>query len=289
MTFVHTFYSEPLYKNKFAKFEESLNNILWDYGCSAMFVKRFGHKIKLFTDERGKELLSCIPYDEVIVLNNVETNPHFAASFKFYALQQCGLDNILIDGDVILTDRKAFDVIRLSKQDVVFSFIEKNDYILRDINPNNDYKNQQEYFFDLFKRMNVPGLKYNLPGIFELQYFNTSLIKITDPDLKDEWVEQYFYHMNLLKDIDFGSTWPDIIIEQYFLGKIVEEGGYSYKPVIVNFPQGFEWENKMGFSHLGNTKNQFLPLMQQLILQKDVELFKRISLKLNEEIKKQHP
>ena len=285
MTFVHTFYSEPLYKNKFAKFEESLNNILWDYGCSAMFIKKYGHKIKLFTDERGKELLSCIPYDDVIVLDNVDTNPHFAASFKFYAMKQCKLDDILIDGDVILIDKKVFDVIRLSKQDVVFSFIEKNDHILRDIKPNKDYATQKDYFEDLFKRMNVPELQYDLPAISELQYFNTSLIKINDQDLKNEWVDQYFYHMNLLKDIDFGSTWPDIIIEQYFLSKIVEECGYSYKPIIVNFPQGSEWENKMGFSHLGNTKNQFLPLMKQLILQKDVELFKRISLKSNDEIK----
>lgn len=287
MTFIHTFYSEPLYGNKFADFEESLNNILWDYGCSAMFVKKFGHKIKLFTDERGKELMSCIPYDEIIVLNDINVTPHFAASFKFYALQQCELGDILIDGDTILIDRRVFDIIRLAKQDVMFSFIEKNDYIMN-LKPNKTYGTQKEYFEDLFQKMNVPGLKYDLPKISELQYFNTSLLKINNQDLKDEYVEQYFYHMNLLKDVDFSSTWPDLIIEQHFLEKIVEYNDYPYKPIIINFPSSKDWEDKIGFTHLGGQKRQFLPLMKQLILQKNRELYQAIYEKVQEEIKNRH-
>ena len=38
-----------------------------------------------------------------------------------------------------------------------------------------------------------------------------------------------------MKNVNFGNTWPDFIIEQYFLGKIIENGNYSAKQILINF------------------------------------------------------
>lgn len=284
MTFVHTFYSEPLYKNKFNKFEVSLNNILWDYCVSLLFAKKFGYKVKLFTDNRGKELLSVLPYDEIIVLNNTDTTPHFAASFKFYALQQCSLDDVLIDGDIILDSKIPYNIIETSTEDFVYSFSEPNEYILQDGSPNQYYETNDAYFSDLIKRMDVPGLKYDLPSLSELCWPNTSLIKFNNQQMKDEWVNQYFYHLNILKNIDFGHTWPDIIIEQYFLRKIIENGSYSIKPIIKSFPYLTEEDQELGFTHLGCLKNDYLHLMKQITQTQAPMLYNKIVQKINNEL-----
>lgn len=283
MTFIHTFYSEPLFKGKFEKFEISLNNILWNYTYSLTCIHKHNHKIKLFTDSMGKELLSFLPYDDIIVIDNFTVTHHFAASFKFYALKQCELEDILIDGDLFLEKKNVFDVIRLSKHDVLNSFIENNDYIFNSIRPNNGYNTQEEYFESLFEKMKtIDGLRYDLPKICEIEYPNTSLLKISNKKLKEEYIEQYFYHMNLLKNVNFGNTWPDFIIEQYFLGKIIENGNYSAKQILINFPQSSEWENKLGFVHLGNEKTKYLPEVKQRLYNKDKNMYLTTNMKIFE-------
>lgn len=283
MTFVHTFYSEPLYENKFTKFEESLENILYYYTLSAIFCKKFGHTIKLFTDEKGKQLLSHIPYDEVIVLDHVKINKHFAASFKFYALQQCELSDILIDGDIIIDTQKAFREIKRKECDVLFSFVEDNNYIFSR-NPVQTYSSVEEYINDLLKRMNVQGVKYKLPLTENLEYMNTSLLRITNQNLKDEYIAQYFYHLNLMKDIDFGRTWPDLIVEQYFLKRIVEERDYIAKPIITKFPEGTLWERELGFSHYGGEKTIYLPYIQKYLLETDRNMYFKTKQKIKETV-----
>ena len=287
MTFVHTFYSEPLFRNKFSNFEVSLNNMLWDYAFSVVCVHKRGYKIKLFTDQRGKDLLSFLPYDEIIVIDNFDVTHHFAASFKFYALKQCEVGDVLIDGDLFLEKKNVFDIIRLSKHDVLNSFIENNSYIFDMIKPVDGYKTQKEYFEDLFKKLSsVDNLRYSLPELNKLEYPNTSLLKINNKDLKDEYVEQYFYHVNLLKNINFGKTWPDFIIEQYFLGKIIENGNYTSKQIIVNFPQGSEWENKLGFVHLGGEKTKYLSEVKRRLLEKDKNIWLKTNMKIAETLTK---
>ena len=283
MTFIHTFYSEPLFKGKFEKFEISLNNILWDYAYSLICVHKHNHKIKLFTDSRGKELLSFLPYDDIIVIDDFTTTHHFAASFKFYALKQCELGDILIDGDLFLEKEKVFNVIKLSKHDVLNSFIENNDYIFN-LPSVNGFDSQKTYFETLFGKINTKNdlLWYKLPELDKLEYFNTSLLRINNQQLKDRYVEQYFYHTSLLSDVDFEKTWPDFIIEQYFLGEIVKDGNYSAKQIIVNFPQGSEWENKLGFAHLGGEKTKYLPEVRQRLYNKDKNIYLTTNMKIFE-------
>lgn len=286
MTFVHTFYSDPVYKNKFNDFETSLNNILWDYSVSLLFVKQFGYKIKLFTDKRGKELLSFLPYDEIIVLDNVVTSTHFAAAFKFYAMQQCDLNDVIIDGDIILDTQKVYDIVENSKADLLCSFVEPNSFILKDFCPNPYYETNNAYYEDLIKRINVSGVRYTFPELSKLKWPNTSLIKFNNQKMKDEWVDQYLYHLNLLKDKNFEHTWPDIIVEQYFLEKIIEQGNYSFDTIIKNYPNLTNEERYLGFTHLGSSKPICLQLMKDVLMREDILLYNKVIKKFNEEMTK---
>jgi hypothetical protein len=72
MKYIHTFWSKPLYKNKFNKFNACLDAILSDYAYSANCIHKLNRKIVLFTDSVGAELLSFIDYDDVVKVRGMD-------------------------------------------------------------------------------------------------------------------------------------------------------------------------------------------------------------------------
>ena len=90
----------------------------------------------------------------------------------------------------------------------------------------------------------------------------------------------------MLKDIDFEHTWPDIIIEQYFLKKIIEQGNYSITPIIKSFPYITKEDSELGFTHLGCLKPQYLGLMKQITQTQNIGLYNKVIKKFNEEMTK---
>lgn len=256
MIFAHAFWSKPLYSQKFSKISTSVAVTLLDYAYSVQCVHKFGHTIKLYADKRGIELLKDIPYDEIIELDIDDNTPiHFAASVKFFALQQMDLHEILIDGDIILESSNIFKVIQKSKSDVLYSFFENNEYIQKNANT-------PEYFTKLLKLINNDKLDYVIPNFNDLEYPNTSLLKFNNQQLKDEYIEQYFRNKSYIESIDFEETWPDIIIEQYFLLGLLEDKNYTHTAIIKNYPNITQYEKDLGFTHLGNQKVQTLKRVQ---------------------------
>jgi hypothetical protein len=73
-------------KAKFNSLEKILAITLVDYAYSVECVHKFGHTIELYADKIGADLLSCIPYDKVHIVETPTKNYHFAASIKFTAL-----------------------------------------------------------------------------------------------------------------------------------------------------------------------------------------------------------
>ena len=74
-------------------------------------------------------------------------------------------------------------------------------------------------------------------------------------------MRQYEYHKGQLENINFGDTWPDIIIEQYFLTTIVKEKNYSSRPIIENYYYDPNYKQKaldLGIPIL--TEEEFLSL-----------------------------
>jgi len=97
-----------------------------------MLVKNNGYKIYLVTDPLGAEILSHVPYDEVIVSKNTITNNyHFAASMKFIALEKMNLGDILIDGDAFFKKGRVYAEVEKCQADVLTALYEDEELLNR--------------------------------------------------------------------------------------------------------------------------------------------------------------
>ena len=252
MRFVHTFWSKPLYNNKFNTFNNSLNTLLSNYGYSAGCVHALGERIILYADEKGAELLSFIPYDEVIIIKDLENESiHCAAQLKFEALKQYQEGDVIIDGDLFIQNSKSLDFIRNYDGDVLYSFFEPFEYLLYNLNI--------QIFSGIFHALQRVKLMdgYKLPIFFkDMGWPNTSLMKFNNKDALRDYIEQYTYHKNVIKNINFGNGWPDVIIEQYFLRVLCDMKSYKYEPVIADYPkkEANDYALEIGYTHLGSKK-----------------------------------
>jgi hypothetical protein len=285
MKFIHTFWSKPLYENLVNGFDESLKNTLYDYGCSVSCIHKHNEKIVLYTDKRGAELLSILPYDDIIIIDNDELQNisiSFPAQMKFYALKNCDLGDILIDGDLFLWKPTSVQMITDSTEDIVYSFFEPYDYIL-----NSPYiKIANKLLRELSKIEDEIKEPYHIPKFpDEYYYFNTSLMKINNQELKDKYVNDYFYYMEKTKNLDFNNLWFDLILEQMFLTQLVEHKNYSSKAIIDGFfvdPKADERAIDIGFTHLGASKTKLLKCAELILKENDIQLYKIITNKYNE-------
>lgn len=269
MIFVHTFWSKPLKQKFFGDYTTCLITIINNYSLSFDYIKKFGHQIKLYTDRFGAELLSFLHYDDVIIIDGIDDDSiGFAAQLKFYALKNCNNGEILIDGDILLHKDKVYELLESKTEDVTYSYFEKNEYIIsgqadRYQNVLDLLKEKKNQFFTIYN-----GVNYQLPkSIYDLQWPNTSLIKITNTELKNTYIDQYFYFKEKIKDIDFGSFWPDIFIEQYHLQRILETNKHSHSVIIDNFYtyDSEIYANDIGFCHLGSCKQGLINETNKLL------------------------
>lgn len=261
MRFVHTFWSKPLYNNKFNTFNNSLNCILSNYGYSAACIKSFGEKIILYADEKGAELLSFILYDEVIIIDGLENESiHCAAQLKFEALKQYKDGDVIIDGDLFIQNDKSLDFIKNYDGDVLYSFYEPFEYLVHNLNI--------QIFSGIFYNLQRVELMngYKLPVFFkDMGWPNTSLMKFNNKQALQDYIAQYKYHKDIIKNINFNNGWPDVIIEQYFLKCLCENKGYIYKPVIEGYPhkEANDYALEIGFTHLGSRKINYLEIFNE--------------------------
>lgn len=253
MKFVHTFWSQPLLKKKFADIEDSIRYTLTDYACSAAWIHRCGYEIVLYTDDFGAKLFDFIPYDEVVILDTDYLNgsTHFAAKFKFEAMKDMELGDVLIDGDLIIRSRQTCQEIEKDTHDALYSFFEPHSYTIQGGMKLGYYREM----IDKLSKFNF-NEPYHLPSLNDLSWVNTSMLKLTNQALKNNYLEGYDRHLKMLSDTDFGKTWPDIIIEQYFLGCLLECGNFNHTPMFVGFPTEKANNEALSkkFTHLGACK-----------------------------------
>lgn len=270
MNYAHAFWSKPLLNNKFHDLQIGLAITLVDYSVSVDFLHKNGYEITLYTDKEGAELLSEIPYDKVVIVeNDITDNWNFAASIKFVALQHMKLGDCLIDGDLFLTKGRVYAEIAASSEDFICSFFEAKDKkILENYKPVFDILNNTESVEDIYKDNS------DFKG-----YYNTSFIRINNKELLDKYINQYKKHLALLENVQFEKgIWPDIIIEQLNLTNLVKDK-YSVKCLIPNFGKEGQEElaQKLGYTHLGATKKQLHNKLVQLLSKQNPELFSKIS------------
>jgi hypothetical protein len=90
--------------------------------------------------------------------------------------------------------------------------------------------------------------------VYKYEWPNTSFMRFGSQKLKDEYIRQYEYHKNILSGEDF-KIWPDVIIEQMHMGKLLKTG-YSSRPLVYGFPSKGtnQYSYIIGFCHLGSDK-----------------------------------
>lgn len=279
MKFVHTFWSKPLLQNKFDDKKDSVRYTLMNYACSAAYIHHQGYHIVLFTDEIGKNLLSFIPYDDIIVVDNNIYSHHFAARMKFDALEKMEVGDVLIDGDLFIRDKKTCQMIESYKEDVIYSFDEPHSFTSQG-------QEKIPYYQSLIDSLSTIDIRYpyHLPPINDLSWPNTSLLKINDEKVKEEYVKQYHYHAQQLRGIEFRELWPDIFIEQYFLGCLIDNWNCTSRPVIPDFPKesANDYALSIKFTHLGSSKKLYISLVEEWLESIDKELYHKTKGRLKE-------
>lgn len=277
MKFVHSFWSKPLLESKFNDYSTLLNVVLTDYAYSVACIKKNGHSIKLFTDKIGAQLLSFIPYDEIVVLDIPKNwNVHFAAQIKFEALKRMSLDECLIDGDLFLRYPAAYERISSIGADFVYSFFEPTSFTLNTQAQIDKYVHMRDQMRTYRSSFKAP-YEIDKDIYKDYEWTNTSLMLFHNQKLKDEYIRQYDYYRRLLKNINFKNAWPDIIIEQRHMTKLLATG-YSSEPVIADFPSHFanEYAIHIGYTHLGSAKINLHHIVKDWLKVLDSDLFNAV-------------
>ncbi len=273
MIFVHSFQAKPLLKAKFNDLNINLAIILVDYAYSVECIHKFGHTIELYADRIGADILECIPYDKVHIINPPTNNYHFAASIKFAALQQMSLDQIIIDGDIFLEKTPIYDIIKNNKSDLLVSLWEPKHLIYNKWN-----------VVELFNKGYLPfEEKYPIQTFDDLSgWYNTSTIKFNKQSLKDEYIRQYLSHLKMAESIEFkGAYWPDIVYEQHNIVKLLENTNSTIEMINPYYGISDDYCFKIGFCHLGSQKlasHKFYLRRLQII---NFDLFKKVENQYN--------
>ena len=215
----HTLWTKPLK-------EERTPVTLLCYAISFHYAKQIGAEVALHTDTLGAEMLSFIPYDEVIIdLDNIpERITRFWAYGKLYATKQEPLGSVHIDGDVFL------------KNPSLAEYFCANHDLLTQSEEGDDWRT--DYTYELSQA--AIGIK-DIPNGLDLFYprsYNCGVVQFNNAELKKKYLDTYFktvelslsdptYENRIAKIIDRfgdkGSIIPDIITEQQFLHEIARE------------------------------------------------------------------
>lgn len=281
MKFIHTFWSKPLNEHK--SYNINLTSLLTVYAYSAECIRNLGETIELYADEYGAELLSFIPYNKVHIVKNIEdNNPYFFAQMKLFALKECDLGDVLIDGDLFLYNREVINKIEENKHiDVIYSYFEPYHQILKD------------QLYGMYSKINSAlvsnsNVKFKEPYKWpsednEFEWMNTSLLVFNNQELKDRYIEDQFYYQKVLNDIKWDKMLPDVVLEQRFLTLLAKD--YTSMPILEGYgvnPQINEIAIKMGFTHLCTSKLYVYNFFQDRLFELNNDLYT----KLHAQIKK---
>jgi len=248
MKLVHSLWSKPLLATTDpVERNKKLIVTLWCYASSVAYAKRHKLPIRLYADEAGKQLLSFLPYDEILPLTVPEFVPtSFWAAGKFSAYMEMKPGDLHIDGDVFIQEAGAASLLReaCKKYDVVVQCIE-------------NAGNCSSEAYDLVNNLlNAYGITYNSNAFEPFRgAFNTGVIGFNDMELRDAYVRSYFRtieqvadHKGLTSLLKATQSVPDVVLEQQKLFEICSE-----KKVFALLGSGFtsvEYSRVIGYMHI---------------------------------------
>lgn len=271
-TFAHVFWSKPTLDIKPDEMQR------WSFcnqyelmlplcALSLACLKKLNQKVILITDQKGKELLQDLDYDEIIViLDDYEIKKEFWAFGKIAALQYLSKDIVLIDTDLFIYDSAIID--RINSLNIVCSHLE-NTSSYQDILPIG------EKYFSWLKDLKFFGISSN-----------TGIIKCTDLVCRNLFIDSYYKSIKIFEDKKLFIKYPDNKMLQESPDLLVEQFNYYNicKPTPIVVPNFGPNAQPFGFCHLlGISKYVHMPLILDL-LKSDFPEYYNIIIKKWEEL-----
>lgn len=248
MKLVHSLWSKPLLTTADPlERNKKLITTLWCYASSVAYAKKHKLPIRLYADEAAKQLLSFLPYDEILPLSVPEFVPtSFWAAGKFFAYAEMQPGDLHIDGDVFLQTAAVASLLKAAcdKYDVVVQCIE-------------DDGNCNSEAYDLVNGLlNAFEIEYNSHSFGKFKgAFNTGIIGFNDMALRDQYVRHYLRTIEKVKDntelvgvLKATGAIPDIVLEQQKLFELCDKK--SVFSLLGGGSTSIEYSRTIGYMHI---------------------------------------
>lgn len=246
---------------------------VWLYALSAVYAKRQGVTLVLYTDTLGQKLLGHLPYDKIYTtLNNIPSNiPTMIWAYgKFMALREEPLGSVHIDGDVFL------------KKPAVIKELSSKDYDLIIQN--------KEWTHNTYQ-----GVESVMSRFGEIDYekydsyrtaFNCGVVGFTNATLKKTYLDYYFgatdsvsRNKGLVEHMKNDKYFcVDLTLEQHSLAIMAQK--YKTK-ILLKVANEDYWGNairqraeELGYQHLiGKEKYEYIDRVKFTLLLLDKEIY----------------
>jgi hypothetical protein len=271
MKLVHSLWSQPLLDSAPVDRQTKAVTMLWCYASSVAFAKYYNQPIRLYADGHAAELLSFLPYDDVLPLKVPAGTPSsFWAAGKFSAYAQMRPGDVHIDGDVFLQTGCVMHLLEHATKHygLLVQCIE------------NDCNCNVDAYDAVVDLLNIHGVTYDGKKFPKFtQAYNTGLISFGDMGLRDKYVKLYFDAMEQIKakpelvaDLKKASAAPDIVLEQQTLCGLAK--GYTVYSLLGAGELSYNYSRAVGYQHLlGEAKTTLLYKTIQQLYEIDPEIF----------------
>lgn len=271
MILVHSMWTKPMLSGSIESVTKKLITNCWCYASSVAFAHKNKQQIKLYTDEAGKQLLSFLPYDQVVEYQVPEDTPvSFWAAGKFKAYEQMKKGEVHIDGDAFIQSENIIHILEsaLREYRLVTQCVEDG--------TNNDVK----YYNQINALLANFGIKYAGKKFSDFEgAYNTGIIGFSDMALRDRYCKSYWDCVNTIKAkkdlclcMSTMDLAPDIVLEQQKLYEMVPlEDAFT---LLGSGTSSINLSKVMGFQHLlGFAKWQYLDQIIGQLYLIDPEIF----------------
>lgn len=183
--------------------------------ASAKSIKAQGYNLAVYTDSKGAELLKGFPYDEIIVLDELENlNPSLFCAVKYLALETEPIGSIHVDFDVII-DKP------------VFKWETDKDVITQCYEGKVKYSKEQKYLSSFLAKKDLSVFDKDFMKNKVFRPYCCGVIGFNNETLKESFISAYkeiLYCFDNVK-VPNGLT-IDYIVEQAYISHLVSSNSY---------------------------------------------------------------